>query len=93
MARFFPLCFQGFNLVRHFTDTSVGYHFLPIAELLVFGGILLILDDELGVAARTALAMLALLTPSILISFTGLVFPQRNELLFLACLMLSVKRF
>jgi hypothetical protein len=33
------------------------------------------------------------MTPSILISFTGLIFPERNVLFFLACLVLSVRRF
>ena len=44
-------------------------------------------------AARVSLAFLALLTPSILISFSGLIFPERNVLLLLACLVLSIKRF
>jgi hypothetical protein len=92
-GRFFPLGFQEFNLIRHFTDSAVGYHVLPIAELLVFVSILLVLNDELGIAARVVLAILALLTPSILISFGGLIFPERNELLFLAGLILCVKRF
>jgi hypothetical protein len=32
-GRFFPLAFQEFNLIRHFTDTATGYHVLPIAQL------------------------------------------------------------
>src|SRR5271169_1160249 len=92
-GRFCPLNFQEFNLIRHFTDTVSGYHVLPIAELLIFVSILLILSDELSIAARAALAILVLLTPSILISFGGLIYPERNELLFLACLVLCVKRF
>lgn len=93
VGRLFPLGFQEFNLIQHFTDSAIGYHVLPIAELLVFVSILLVLNDELGIAARVALAILALLTPSILISFGGLIFPERNELLFLAGLILCVKRF
>jgi hypothetical protein len=92
-GRFFPLAWQEFNPIRHFTNSAIGYQVLPIAELLVFVFILLILDDELGVGARVSLAILALLTPSILISFGGLIFPERNELLFLAGLILCVKRF
>jgi hypothetical protein len=92
-GRFFPLGFQEFNLIRHFTDTITGYYVLPIAQLLIFACILLMLDDELSIATRATLAVLALLTPSILISFSGLIFPERNVLFFLACLVLSVKRF
>ena len=92
-GRFFPLGYQEFNLLRHFTDTITGYHVLPIAQLLIFSWILLILDDELSIAARVALTILALVTPSILISFSGLIFPEHNVLFFLACLVLSVRRF
>ena len=92
-GRFFPLGYKEFNLLRHFTDTITGYHVVPIAQLLIFACILLILDDELSIAARVALAILALLTPSILISFSGLLFWERSVLFFLACFLLSVKRF
>ena len=92
-GRFFPLGYQEFNLVRHFTDTIIGYHVLAIVQLFVFVCILLLCDDELSIAARVSLAFVALLTPSILISFSGLIFPERNVLLLLACLVLSIKRF
>jgi hypothetical protein len=92
-GRFWPLGLQEFNLIRHFTHTATGYHVLPIAELLIFSFILLILDSELSIMVRAALAVLALLTPSILLSFSGLIYPERNVLFFLACLLLSVKRF
>ena len=92
-GRFWPLGLQQFNLIRPFTDTIIGYHVLPIIQLLIFSWILLILDDELSVTARTALAALALLSPTVLVSFSGLIFPERDVLFFLACLVLSVKRF
>jgi hypothetical protein len=92
-GRFFPLGYKEFNLLRHFTDTIIGYHVVPIAQLLIFACILLILDDELSIFARVVLAVLALLTPSILISFSGLLIWERSVLFFLACLLLFVKRF
>ena len=92
-GRFWPLGYQEFNLLRHFTGTITGYHVLAIAQLFIFVTILLLCDDELSMAARVSLAFVALLTPSILISFTGLIFPERNVLLLLACLVLSIKRF
>jgi hypothetical protein len=92
-GRFWPLGYQEFNLLRHFTDTMIGYHVLAIAQLFIFVGVLLFCDDELSMAARVSLAFVALLTPSILISFTGLIYPERNVLLLLACLVLSIKRF
>jgi hypothetical protein len=92
-GRFLPLSFQEFNLIRHFTDTATGYHMLPIAQLLIFACILLILDTELSITARAALAILALLTPSILISFSSLEATERNFLFALACLVLCIKYF
>jgi hypothetical protein len=92
-GRFFPLGLQEFNLIRHFTNTAAGYHVLTIAQLLVFCWILLVLDDELNIASRATLLVLALLTPSTLISFNGFTFQERDVLFFLACLLLSVKRF
>jgi hypothetical protein len=92
-GRFFPLGLQEFNLIRHFTSTAAGYHLLAIAQLLVLCVILLILDDELSITARAALVIVALLTPSILISFSGFTFQERDVLFFLACLVLSVKSF
>jgi len=92
-GRFAPLGLQEFNLIGHFTKTIVGYHVLPIVEVLVFVSVLMILDDQLSVAGRAVLAGLALITPSAVVSFTGLTYPERNVLLLLACLALFVKRF
>ncbi len=92
-GRFMPLAFQEFNLIRHFTDTIIGYHILPIAQLLIICGILLVIDDALSIAASGALVILVLLTPSILVSFISLLFSERSVLFFLACLALSIKRF
>jgi hypothetical protein len=93
VGRFFPLGFQEFNLLRHFTNTITGYHALRIAQLLTFSSILLILDEDLNIGARAALVFVALITPSILTSFSWLIYHEASELLFLACLMLSVQRF
>jgi hypothetical protein len=56
--------------------------------------ILLILGDEpISFGARASLLIFVALSPAILISFSVLIFPERNLLLFLACFILSVKRF
>jgi hypothetical protein len=92
-GRFFPFGQQEFNLIRHFTNTPTGYQLLPIVQLLIFFCILLTLDAELSITARAGLAILALLTPSVLLSFGGLIYPERNVLLLLGCLVLSVTQF
>jgi hypothetical protein len=92
-GRFFPLGHQEFNLIRHFTGTVAGYHALPILQLLILSCILLVLDDQLSITARVGLTALALVTPAIVISFGGLIYDERNLVLWLACLLFSIKRF
>jgi hypothetical protein len=92
-GRFFPLGHQEFDLIRHFTSTVVGYHALPIIQLLALCGILLILDEELSITSRVGLTALVLVSPAIVISFGGLIYTERNVVLWLACLVLFVKRF
>ena len=92
-GRFWPLGFQEFNLLRHLTSSVAGYHAVRIVELVLLSGILLFFDEELSVSARVALTTLVLVTPSVLISFSGLIYAESNLILALACLAWSVKRF
>lgn len=93
MGRFWPLGHQEFNLLRHITRSVAGYHGFRIAQLLLVCGVLLVLDDELDITARVPLITLALITPSILISFSGLIYAEANVLVWLVLLAWSVKRF
>jgi hypothetical protein len=92
-GRFWPLGLQEFNLIGHFTKTVAAYQAFPVMEVLVLASVLLILDDQLSIAGRVVLTSLALITPSAVVSFTGLIFPERNVLLLLVCLALFVKLF
>ncbi len=92
-GRFFPLGQQEFNLIRHFTRSILGYHAIPIGQLLVVCCILLFLDDELSITVRAALTALVLILPSTVTSFTGLVFPDRNVVFWLVLLVFFVQRF
>jgi hypothetical protein len=56
-------------------------------------GILLIFDEELSIQARVALITLAVITPSILIGFSGLIYGEANIIFWLVCLAWFVKRF
>lgn len=92
-GRFFPLGHQEFNLIRHFTHTIVGYHVFPIVQLLLLSCILLVLDNELRITERAALTAALFLAPAIVISYTGLFYPERNSVFWLACLILFVTHF
>jgi hypothetical protein len=92
-GRFFPLGQQEFNLIRHFTSSVAGYHAVPIAQLLIVSCILFFLDYALSITAQLVLVAVCLILPSIVNSFTGLVFPDRNVVFWLACLVFFVKLF
>ncbi len=92
-ARFYPLGLQQFNLIAHLTRSVAGYHAFAIAELLVVVLILLVLDDELSIAARTVLILFTLLLPGIVVSFMGLIYMERDIVFLLVCFALSVKMF
>jgi hypothetical protein len=92
-GRFFPLGHQEYNLIRHLTCSVIGYHALRIVQLILICGILLIFDEELSVQARVALIVLILITPSIVISFSGLIYPEWNVVFWLLCMAFCVKRF
>jgi hypothetical protein len=92
-GRFFPLGQQEFNVLRHFTSSVAGYHAVPLTELLIVSCIFFFLDDDLSVPARAMLAAGFLILPSVVTSFGGLIFPDRNVVFWLALLLLFVKRF
>ena len=92
-GRFWPLGYQEFNALRHITRSVTGYHALHIVELVVICSILLVLDERLSIRGRVWLILLLWITPSIVISFSGLIYPEANEVLWIACLAWSVRRF
>ncbi len=92
-GRFFPFGLLEFNLIRHFVSSPLGYYIVPVAQILIVVYILLILDTEISIASRVGIAILCLLTPSILLSFSGLIFEERNVIVLLAGLILCVRRF
>jgi hypothetical protein len=92
-GRFWPLGDQEFNLICHFTRSAAGFHLIPIVQLLVVSCILFVLDDELSITARLVLTALVLTLPSIVTSFTGLVYQERNVVFWLALVLFFVKLF
>jgi hypothetical protein len=92
-GRFWPLGYQEFNLLRHVSHSIGGYHGLRIVELLLTCTVLLFLDEEIPVWVRIFLIFVLLITPSIAISFSGLIYAEANILLWLAILVWAVSRF
>jgi hypothetical protein len=92
-GRFFPLGSLEYNVVAHLSHNIAAYHALAVLQLLFVCAILLVLDRDLPLIARVGLATCVLLAPSILICFGGLIYPDRNVIFWLACLLFFVARF
>jgi len=92
-GRFWPLGYQEFNVLRYVTHSISGYHMLRLIELFIVCAILLVLDRELNVPARVALIFLFLVAPSIVVSYSGLIYSEANLILALTCLAWCVSRF
>lgn len=79
-GRFFPLAFQEFNILHHFgAMPTIDYAFVTLqVALLIFG--LWRLLDETPTPIRGAVIALILVTPGVLISLQGLIYPERGLL-------------
>lgn len=85
-GRFFPLAFQEFNLLRFVTRSPAGYHFLAITQLAMVLALLFLVLRDFGLRYRLLLMGAAMLAPGFCIAFSGLIYPERNILFFLAIL-------
>jgi hypothetical protein len=92
-GRFFPLGQQEFNVLQLVTRSCPGYHSFAIAELLALLACLYILLDDLTVPWRLGVTAALLVVPSFLISFTGLIFPERNVLFALVLMAFCVRQY
>lgn len=92
-GRFWPLGHQEFNLLGRITHSIAGYHGLRIVELSCVSILLLFLLDFLKISTRVWIVVLLLITPSVLISFGGLIYPEANEMLLLVVLVWAVRQY
>jgi len=92
-GRFFPLAHQEFNVARYLTKSCGGYHVLGVAQLLITLAIIYRLLDDLSVHQRLLILFTTLLAPSILISFFGLIYPERNLIIALVVMLFCVRKY
>jgi hypothetical protein len=90
-GRFFPLEAQEFNYLKWVTRSPAGYHSFALVELLILLAVLVMILEGYGIQQRVVLLMAVLLAPGFLISFMGLIYPERNVLFWLAILVLCVQ--
>ena len=90
-GRFFPLANQEFNLLKYVTQSPEGYHAFALLQLGLMFVPLLILLQEWQLWGRLLILMSLMVTPSIMISFSGLIYPERNVLFCLAILLAGIQ--
>ncbi|NEP19651.1 MAG: hypothetical protein F6J97_22635 [Leptolyngbya sp. SIO4C1] len=91
-GRFFPLGLQEYNLIGLFSKSVFAYHSLSLLQLAVIGVCVFLLLDT-GVPIKITTLSLALLSPSFIISFSGLIYPERNIIFWVSLLLIAIKRF
>ena len=91
-GRFFPLGNQEFELVRMLGAPGIGYFILPTLELAALCVLLLRLLNRFPTPARVGAVAFVLIAPSTQLIFTGLIYSERNILLFLVLMALGLQR-
>ena len=92
-GRFFPLAFQEFNVLRFLTRSPAGYQLLAAVQLLICLLVLSAVLRQFRLRYRLMLLSALMLAPSFSMSFTGLVYPERNVLFWLALLMFCFEQY
>ncbi|HEY1799810.1 MAG TPA: hypothetical protein VGG46_02655 [Terriglobales bacterium] len=90
-GRFYPLADQEFNLLKRFTRSPAGYHFLVAAQLVVLLVVLFFVLKKFAPRYRFLIMGAVMIVPSFVIPFSGFVYPERNLLFWLAVLLLCLQ--
>ncbi|TRV05561.1 MAG: hypothetical protein EWV89_05185 [Microcystis wesenbergii Mw_QC_B_20070930_S4] len=92
-GRFYPLAGAEFNIINDFVNTPKGYHAYPVLQLIIFIlGLFWFLRD-FQIWFRLSTIMLIVTNPSFVISFFGLVYPERNLIFWIFIFLLSFQSF
>lgn len=91
-GRYWPLGLQEYNLISLFSKTPLAYHSFSIIQLLITIFICLSILSSINLILRLFIITIILITPSFVISFYGLIFPERNLIFFLAIFIFCVIR-
>ena len=92
-GRFFPLGHQEFNIIRHISQSPAGYHSIAIFQLLIVILALWMILKQLPILLRLLATFTIMTTPSIVASFFGLIFPERNVIFWLSIILLCIQLF
>ncbi len=92
-GRFWPLGRLEFNFIRILTQSPEGYHIFPILQLVMLLILLFLILKDFSTHFRIFVCVLILTTPTFVVSFFGLVYPERNMLFGLVIFLVCAKYF
>lgn len=93
LGRFFPLGHQEFNIISLFSKTPFSYHLFAVFQLFIVLLATFIFLRKREIGYRLPILLLVTIMPSFVTSFFGLIFPERNLILFLILFLLFVNEF
>jgi len=93
IARFIPLALQEFNVLSFLTRSVAGYYSFAVVQLIVLLFALFVILEKVPIRFRFLILTAAMLAPSFVISFTGLIFPERDLLFWLAIMLLCLHQY
>lgn len=92
-GRFFPLGLQEFNALRFITRSPIGYQLFAVVQLLIVLLVLSFVLREFRIRHQVLVLSALMLAPAVSISFTGLVYPERDVVFWLAILLFCLQRY
>lgn len=93
VGRYWPLGLQEYNIISLFSKTSFAYHLFSIFQLVVTVFIIYLILDKLNTTYKFLIILLIMVTSGFVISFFGLIFPERNLIFWLTIFILCLQKF
>ncbi len=93
IGRLFPLHLQEFNVLKHLTHSPAAFHVFVVLQLLAWALVTMVSLSEFPIPLRVLAVFLIMSTPSFVVSFSDLIYPERNILFWLAVFILCRRRY
>lgn len=91
-GRYWPLGLQEYNLISLFSKSIIAYHSFSIFQLLVTIFCCVSILPQLKLSYKIILTTFILILPSFVISYFGLIFPERNLIFWLAIFIFCLEK-
>ncbi|MCS6942375.1 MAG: hypothetical protein NZ901_07170 [Geminocystis sp.] len=93
VGRFWPLGFQEYNVISLFSTTPFAFHLFSVFQLFITAIVCYLLLLEFKPIYRILVIIAIITVPSFVVSFSGLIFPERNVIFWLAIFILAFDKY